>query len=220
MDYYTPLEHRTMSFKEFMQEWVLKQFKDSSPSSASIGPGTGTSSSPSSTGGTTDSSSGVWYWRPTVWWNPDGAVSAAEREWLEEKYPGWNDRFGTHWDVGVGERPGRPHGEGVPRHPADPLQHAPAADRQPLARSRRRRRPGPRKAARDGRKYQFCSDPCLRIFEDQPERFAGHLNVVDRLLSGMIDPPTPAGVIQYMGITDDVSGDYAADYAWAREPAT
>ena len=25
MDYYTPLEHRTHSFKEFMNEWIIKQ---------------------------------------------------------------------------------------------------------------------------------------------------------------------------------------------------
>src|SRR5206468_2925587 len=42
---------------------------------------------------------GVWFWRPTVWWNPDAGVSAAERDWLEQKYPGWNDRFGKLWDV-------------------------------------------------------------------------------------------------------------------------
>ena len=28
MDYYTPLEHRSMSFKEFMEEWIIKQFMD------------------------------------------------------------------------------------------------------------------------------------------------------------------------------------------------
>jgi toluene monooxygenase system protein A len=35
----------------------------------------------------------------------------------------------------------------------------------------------------------------------------------------MIDPPTPPGVIAYMGITPDVSGDDAAGYAWAHEGA-
>jgi toluene monooxygenase system protein A len=35
----------------------------------------------------------------------------------------------------------------------------------------------------------------------------------------MIDPPTPPGVIAYMGITPEVSGDDAADYAWAHEGA-
>ncbi len=99
MDYYTPLEHRSQSFKEFMDEWIVKQFLDQfrdfglEPSwywdqflkelnwyhhALHLG---------------------VWFWRPTVWWNPDGGVSPAEREWLEEKYPGWNDSFGKYWDV-------------------------------------------------------------------------------------------------------------------------
>ena len=41
----------------------------------------------------------IWNYRPSVWWNPDAGVSAVEREWLEEKYPGWNRVFGRHWDV-------------------------------------------------------------------------------------------------------------------------
>jgi toluene monooxygenase system protein A len=28
MDYYTPLAHRSMSSKEFMLEWIVKQFID------------------------------------------------------------------------------------------------------------------------------------------------------------------------------------------------
>ena len=42
---------------------------------------------------------GVWYWRPTVWWKPRAGVIPDEREWLEEKYPGWNSNFGRIWDV-------------------------------------------------------------------------------------------------------------------------
>lgn len=29
MDYYTPLEHRKQSFKEFMEEWIVTQFERS-----------------------------------------------------------------------------------------------------------------------------------------------------------------------------------------------
>ncbi len=41
---------------------------------------------------------GVYFWRPTVWWNPVAGVGPEERAWLEEKYPGWNDSFGKYWD--------------------------------------------------------------------------------------------------------------------------
>src|SRR5207342_3069799 len=43
---------------------------------------------------------GVWFWRPTVWWKPQAGVSLAEREWLNEKYPGvWEQLYGPIWDV-------------------------------------------------------------------------------------------------------------------------
>ena len=44
---------------------------------------------------------GVWSWRRTVWWNPAVGVTPAERDWLEEKYPGWNSRSGRVWDVTI-----------------------------------------------------------------------------------------------------------------------
>lgn len=65
-------------------------------------PGTGRNiSCPSWTGITTHSTCvrASAPWRPTVWWNPDAGVAEAERDWLEEKYPGWNDKFGKYWDV-------------------------------------------------------------------------------------------------------------------------
>ena len=37
--------------------------------------------------------------QPTIWWNPAAGVTPAERDWLEEKYPGWNDTWGECWDV-------------------------------------------------------------------------------------------------------------------------
>ena len=45
---------------------------------------------------------GVWYWRPTVWWKPQGGVSPEEREWLHGKYPRWEEQYGPIWDVIIG----------------------------------------------------------------------------------------------------------------------
>ncbi len=54
MDYLTPLEHRTPSFKEFMEEWVLDQFAaHARRARARSSPGTGTRSSSRSTTTTT-----------------------------------------------------------------------------------------------------------------------------------------------------------------------
>jgi hypothetical protein len=58
---YTPLAHRRFSFKEFMLEWIIKQFTDQFPISACSVRGIGTSSSKSWTGCTmpTTSASGI-----------------------------------------------------------------------------------------------------------------------------------------------------------------
>ncbi len=99
MDYYTPLEHRSMSFKEFMQEWIIKQFMDQISDLGLERPWYWDTFIDELDWWHHAQQLGVWFWRPTVWWNPDGAVSPAERAWLEEKYPGWEARFGTYWDT-------------------------------------------------------------------------------------------------------------------------
>jgi len=68
-----------------------------------------------------------------------------------------------------------------------------------------------------GRTYYFDSEVSKWCFEQEPERYAGHLNVVDRFIAGMIQPADLAGVLQWMGLTEDVMGDDAGDYCWAAE---
>jgi len=41
---------------------------------------------------------GMWFWRPTLFWKPNAGVSRAERRWLNQKYPGWQDSWGVLWD--------------------------------------------------------------------------------------------------------------------------
>jgi hypothetical protein len=57
------------------------------------------------------------------------------------------------------------------------------------------------------------------FFEENSERFAGHLSLVDRLLTGLIQPPTVPGTLAYMGLSPSEFGDDAADYAWAFRPS-
>ena len=60
-----------------------------------------------------------------MWWNPAAGMSPAEREWLEEKYPGWNDSFGKYWDVITDNlRAGQPELT-LPETLPDGLQHVP-----------------------------------------------------------------------------------------------
>lgn len=99
MDYYTPLEHRKQSFKEFMEEWIVAQFERSLTDLGLDLPWYWDHFLEELGETHHGMHLGVWFWRPTVWWNPAAGVTPAEREWLEEKYPGWNDTWGQCWDV-------------------------------------------------------------------------------------------------------------------------
>ena len=76
--------------------------------------------------------------------------------------------------------------------------------------------PVPRVATHDDGKHVFCSEPCERIFLDEPERYRDHENVVRRILSG----EAPGNVLEllrnYFGLTPDVWGKDArgGDYDW------
>lgn len=212
MDYLTPLEHRKRSFKEFVEEWVTGQFVATLERFGLEKP---------------------WYWdefersldyfhhmvyasaysyRSTVWF--DLVVpSPAERAWLLEKYPKSFADFVSVWES-VSERwqttdPGLDfavHGtaivgfcslcgfvlsQGTPRH----------NEAQVLE--------------RNGRRHAFCSPVCRAIFEDEPERYAAHRDVVARVLSGEA-PGNLLAFLGYSGLTFDDWGKDAlgGDYDW------
>ena len=219
MDYYTPLEHRSQSFKEFMQEWIVKQFLDQfrdfglEPSwywedhflkeldwlhhALHIG---------------------VWVHRPTVWWNPDAGASPEERDWLEEKYPGWNDTFGKYWDIftrnvrnGAIEKT-LPETLPIVCNLCQIPVAAPAGFAAGFLDS-----PLPFQIDHGGRRYTFCSEPCKWIFESNPERFAGHLSIIDRFLAGHIQPMDLNGTLAYMSLSPVECGIDATNYAWAAQ---
>lgn len=217
MDYYTPLEHRSMSFKEFMEEWIVKQFLDQFRDFGMERPWYWDIFLDELNWYNHALHMGVWFWRPTVWWNPDAGVSLEEREWLEAKYPGWNDTFGKYWDPIIeNARQGKLE-KTLPQTlpvvcnmcqipivtPSDPkLRHI-----------------APHVSEHNGRRYNFCSEPCKWIFDTTPERYAGHLNIVDRFLAGHIQPPTVEGALQYMGLAPEIMGRDADNFAWAFKQA-
>lgn len=213
MDYYTPLPHRRFSFKEFMLEWIVKQFSDQMRDLGLERP---------------------WYWelflqeldwlhhalhlgtwfkRRTVWWNPDAGVSFAEREWLEAKYPGWHDRFGTFWQT-IADNVRR--GDIAHTH-QETLFVVCNLCQIPMC-SPTIGLP-PQLVTYNGRLYTFCSDPCRWIFEQNPARYAGHLSIIDRFLAGDIQPANVAGVLAYMGLSPAEQGTDAMNCAWAYERA-
>ena len=67
----------------------------------------------------------------------------------------------------------------------------------------------------EGRRYNFCTEPCRWIFTTDPERYKHHLTIVDRMYSGEIDPPTLDNVLIYMGIGVVSEGGHDGhDYRW------
>ncbi|MBS4730366.1 aromatic/alkene/methane monooxygenase hydroxylase/oxygenase subunit alpha [Mycobacterium sp. SM1] len=218
MDYYTPVEQRGHSFKEFMQEWICKQFLDQFRDFGLEKPWYWDDIFiPELDWYHHALHLGVWYWRPTVWWNPDGGVTPGKgRDWLEAKYPGWNDNFGRHWDVITENiRAGNPEAtlpETLPM--VCNMCHIPVV--APAGyNAGKLSSPLPRILDREGRRYTFCSEPCQWVFEQSPARFQGHLNIVDRFLTGQIQPPTMEGTLAYMGLSPAEMGQDAVNYAWA-----
>jgi len=212
MDYYTPLEKREKSFKEFMEEWIVGQFERNMLDLGLDKPWYWDIFLEELNDTHHGMHMGVWYWRPTVWWNPAAGVSDAERNWLEEKYPGWNDSWGQCWDVITENvRNGR---EDLTLPETLPIVCN--MTNLPIVGA-----PGKRWGFKDfhhdykGRRYHFGSEVDRWIFEQEPDRYAGHLSLIDRFVAGHIQPPTIAGALQYMGLGEGESGVDAHNFAWA-----
>jgi toluene monooxygenase system protein A len=212
MDYYTPLCNRKHSFKEFMQEWIVGQFERSLLEMGL--------NLPWYWGKMIEEFDyqhhayhlGVWFWRPTVWWNPAAGMTPEERDWLEEKYPGWNDTFGKCWDVIIENVLAGRMDKTLP----ETLPIICNMSQLPICAV-----PGSGWNVRDysleyeGRKYHFNSEIDRWVFEQDPLRYRDHMTVVDRLLAGKIQPPDLGGVLNYMNIAPGECGDDAHRFAWA-----
>src|SRR5215468_9532486 len=74
------LEMRKQSYKEFMQEWIAEQFLDQIRDYGLKKPWYWDEFMAGLDTWHHSLHLGVWYWRPTVWWKPQGGVSPEERE--------------------------------------------------------------------------------------------------------------------------------------------
>ena len=211
MDYYTPLTHRKQSFKEFMQEWIVGQFERSLIDLGLDLPWYWNQMINEFDYQHHAYHMGVWFWRPTVWWNPAAGMTPDCRDWLEEKYPGWNDTFGKCWDVIIDNLlAGRPELTAPETLPVVcnmsqlPICNVPgngwAVKDHPLD--------------YDGRTYHFNSEIDRWIFQQDPVRYRDHMTLVDRFLAGKIQPPNLMGALQYMNLAPGEMGQDAHNYAW------
>ncbi|MBB6444152.1 YHS domain-containing protein [Bacillus benzoevorans] len=214
MDYYTPLEHRKSSFKEFMEEWIIDQFIQSIEAVGLKKPWYWDQFIYELDHTVHALHLGVYFWRPTVWWNPPSGMSLEERHWLASKYPQWEETYGQYWDVIIDNYQNGRMEKTLPQT----LPVVCACDQLPICETDYKTgKVAARVLTYKGKKYHFCSDVCQWIFESQPERFAGQKTIVDRFIEGRINPPTLEGALAYMGLSPHDMGKDPANGAWAFE---
>ena len=212
MDYYTPLEKREKSFKEFMEEWIVSQFERNMIDLGLDKPWYWDIFLDELSDTHHGMHMGVWYWRPTVWWNPAAGVSPEERDWLEQKYPGWNDTWGQCWDVITDNI----LNDNIAMTLPETLPIICNMTNLPIVGV-----PGNKWGCRDfhldydGRRYHFGSEVDRWIFQQEPERYKGHLSLIDRFVAGLVQPATLEGALAYMNLGEGEIGQDAHDYAWA-----
>jgi toluene monooxygenase system protein A len=178
MEYLTPLEARSRSFKEFMEEWLIDQFMKNLAEFDLERPWFWDQFIEELDFAHHSFQLGLYEYRTTLWFDvamPD----ERERAWLNEKYPSWESTFGPFWDRL--ERRWETEGE------AGTLAYALPALCNLCQLPALFVRPGRNTACTlevDGRPYLFCSEPCRWIFTEELGRFSAHKTVVDRIATG------------------------------------
>jgi toluene monooxygenase system protein A len=217
MDYYTPVEHRKQSYKEFMEEWIIDQFVRNLQDFGLKKPWYWDEFMEGLDVWQHSLHLGVWFWRPTVWWKPPAGVAKAERAWLNDKYPLWETLYGPIWDALIDNvNSGR-----VPQTLPETLPWLCNSCHLPLCTFSRSPYDGKWRSrgyplTHNGYTYWFCSKTCRQIWWEDKD-FLHLRTVVERLLAGEIQPPTVEGILGWMGLTPEVMGDDGHGYRWAQE---
>jgi toluene monooxygenase system protein A len=213
MDYLTPIEARTQSFKEFMGEWVVDQYLTMIEEYGLSKP---------------------WYWdiflealdhyhhmvyasaytyRASVWF--DVVVPGPrERAWLAQKYPRSWDKFDPIWERITQRWKEADAGNDFAVHGTAIVTFCNLC--QLVLSNGLPEKNSATTLDRDGQRYIFCSEPCRWIFESEPERYAGHKDVVKRVLAGEAPANLIGLVRKYFGLDYETWGKdaYRGVYPW------
>ncbi len=220
MDYYTPLDRREKSFKEFMQEWVFGQFERTLLDIGLERPWYWDTMLADLDTRHHGMHAGIWTFHKSVWWDVPPGISRAERAWLEEKYPGWEETWGAHfWDPIIARF--------LKDGPVDTVLPS-MVQLCNMAQVPITGTPGwtPGKTGRplqdfpfehEGRLYHFGSEVDRWIFQQDPDRYKDHLSVADRMVAGMIQPPTLEGLLDYFSLKEGEWGEDALGHSWLEE---
>lgn len=218
-DYFTPIEHRKTSFKEFMQEWVIRQFQTTLDRYGLKRP---------------------WYWnifeeeldyfhhmayasaysyRASTWFD-QVLPSPQDLEWLRSKYPGSWPKIEPIWQHMI-----RGWQEAVPG--LDFAVHGSAIMgfcnlcQVVLCGGTPQTNTTIVEETKHGN-HIFCSAPCQYIYNQEPERYGSHADLVTRVLEGKAPGNLLAMLTQYMNLHEDEWGKdvCSGDYPWLERKQT
>lgn len=215
MDYYTPVEHRKQSYREFMEEWIIDQFVRTIEDYGLKRPWYWDEFMQGLDIWHHSLHLGFWNYRPTVWWKPAGGVDAESREWLREKYPNWDRFYLDKWAV-IAENINAGNIEATLPETLPWLCnmcHLPAIN--PTYGRDGKWRVRNHSLKHNGTTYHFCTKGCRQIWWEDRDA-VNHTTVVERFLAGEIQPMDMPGILGWMGLTPDVMGDDAHGYSWAK----
>ena len=217
MDYYTPLERRQQSFKEFMLEWVFGQFERTLVDIGLDRPWYWDIMLDDLDTRHHGMHAGIWTFHQSVWWDVPPGVSPAEREWLEDKYPGWEETWGAHFWEPIIERfvTHGPVETVLPTMiPLCNMSQVPVTGTPGWTPGKTGRPLKDYPLEHQGRTYHFGSEVDRWIFQQDPDRYQDHLSVADRMVAGMIQPPTLDGLLAYFDLHQGEQGGDALKHSW------
>ena len=143
---------------------------------------------------------------------------SAERAWLAEKYPTWEQVYGDKWDVIIDNGNNNNMEATLPETLPWLCStcHLPACNATQSRNGTWRVRDI--QLSYDGRIYHFCTNGCRQIFWKDRDN-VNHETLIDRFLAGQIQPMDVGGILGYMGLTPEVMGDDPDYEAWTRDYA-
>ena len=216
MDYYTPLDHRRQSYRQFMEEWIIDQFIRTLADYGLKRPWYWDEFMEGLDIWHHSLHLGLWFWRPTVWWRPVAGVTKADREWLQEQYPNWEQIYGPKWDTIIANVNAGAIERTLPATLPWLCNTCHLPNCNPTFGRDGKWKVRDWALTHNGKKYHFCSTTCRQIWWKDRDGI-NNPTLVERFLGGEIQPMDVPGILQYMGITPDVAGDDGHNYEWAKE---
>ena len=149
-------------------------------------------------------------YRDTEWWDPVAGVSHAERDWLEKKYPGWNDTYGRVWDVITDNVK---HGRLDRLTPKVLPMMCSMAGFELTGVAGKHWKVEECMLDYEGQRYHFGTPVDKWIFEQDPVRYKGYKGFIDRIVDGTI--PSGEGIFDYMSMSPAERGRCGTNFTWA-----